>query len=105
MKNKLFSVLSLTFVSVVGISASISFTRTGDVKQAQALEEVPVMNRVFDGEQELDSSVGLRTSIIGATTTDYSASFDIKFSTGFIFLKKCNLKCNHDNWLFELSYF
>ena len=79
MKNRKFFTLSLAIAGLIGISAAIFSTHASDVLPAYAIGDAAPS---FTGESELTDDDSLSVVITSSTTTDYGASYNIKFSTG-----------------------
>lgn len=82
MKNKKFFAFSFAVATLLGISASLFSSRSGNVRPVQA-DSAADQAKILPGETLLDENIDpLEVSVVDTTTTSYGASFDLKFTTG-----------------------
>ena len=86
MKNKLFFVLSLSIVSILGVCASVFSSRPNAPAKAEAAISGATSDaeeRIIKPETELIlDDDPLSVELTNLTRTEYGSSFDLKFATG-----------------------
>lgn len=82
MKNKNFFVATLAIASILGLGAAgLTSAHLSKAQKVVAATEAAVVPS-FDGEQLLTSDKSLTITATSGTSTDYGASYEVKFSTG-----------------------